>query len=565
MAELNLAQLHETVAAEVPDRECLVQGERRLTYREVTERTRRLAHYLGDQGLGVKTPRSALDNHESGQDHVALYMHNCPAYMESMLGCFKARAVPFNVNYRYVEEELLYLLRDAGATAMIFHAELAPMVARLREQLPQLRVWIQVSDASNTPLLPGAVAYEDALARSSAERPELEWSPDDLYILYTGGTTGMPKGVLWRQADVYMAALGGRNSRGVETPDLEKVRERARRTEARGGKRLLPPPPMMHGAAHWVAFHAFHTGATVVMQEEVHRYDPHEVLAVAERERVNGLLLVGDAFGRPLLDAMRRGKADGSPYALAALETITNSGAALSADVKRGLMEALPDTTIVDAIGSSESGQQGVAVSSGGEAQTGTFALSPSARVLSQDLDRVLQPDDDELGWLAQAGRVPLGYLGDADKTARTFPVIDGVRYSVPGDRARFSAEGAVEVLGRDSVTINSGGEKIFAEEVEAALKHHRDVYDVIVCGRPSERWGQEVCAIVQLRPGATPDAGALQGEAEKHLARYKLPKAFLFHDAIVRSPSGKPDYRWAGNLATSAQERLSSSRKSST
>jgi len=328
---------------------------------------------------------------------------------------------------------------------------------------------------------------------------------------------------------------------------MEKIRERVRRTLEDGEKRVLPPPPMMHGAAHWVAFHGFHTGATVVLQEQVHRFDAHEVLSVAERERVTGLLLVGDAFGRPLLDALRAGKASGEPYALTALEAITNSGAALSADVKRGLMEALPECLIVDAIGSSESGQQGVALSSGGQAQTGKFALTASARVLSESLDRVLSPADaGELGWLAQAGRVPLGYLGDADKTARTFPVVDGVRYSVPGDRARFGDDGEVEVLGRDSVTINSGGEKIFAEEVEAALKHHPDVYDVIVCGRPSERWGQEVCAIVQLRRGATQDEAALRGEAEKHLARYKLPKAFLFLDTIERSPSGKPDYRWA-------------------
>jgi fatty-acyl-CoA synthase len=287
-----------------------------------------------------------------------------------------------------------------------------------------------------------------------------------------------------------------------------------------------------------------------VLQEQVHRFDPHEVLAVAERERVDAISLVGDAFGRPLLDALQAGKPDGTPYRVPHLLAVTNGGAALSADLKRGLMAALPGAVIVDAIGSSESGQQGVALSSGGQAQTGTFALSPTARVLSEDLTRVLEPGDDELGWLAQAGRVPFGYLGDADKTARTFPVIDGVRYSVPGDRARLTA-GGVEVLGRDSVTINSGGEKIFAEEVEAALKHHPDVYDVIVCGRPSERWGQEVCAVVQLRSGATPDEAALRAEAEKHLARYKLPKAFIFRDAIVRSPSGKPDYRWAKALVT--------------
>jgi len=283
-----------------------------------------------------------------------------------------------------------------------------------------------------------------------------------------------------------------------------------------------------------------------VLQNEVHHFDPHDVLATCAREDVDGLLLVGDAFGRPLLDALRAGGPDGRPYRLPRLKVVTNSGAALAADVKRAWMEALPGVSIVDAIGSSESGQQGVNVSTEGDAQTGKFTLGPSARVLSSALDRVLAPGEDEIGWLAQAGRVPLGYLGDADKTRATFPVVDGVRYSVPGDRARITAGGEVEVLGRDSVTINSGGEKIFAEEVEAALKRHPDVYDVIVCGRASERWGQEVCAIVRLRDGAVADEAALLEEAGKHLARFKLPKAVLFRDVVVRSPSGKPDYRWA-------------------
>ncbi|MGD8862413.1 MAG: acyl-CoA synthetase [Myxococcales bacterium] len=541
MTELNLAHLHEAIAAAIPDRECIVHAGRSLTYGQVTDRTRRLARYLRSRGLGVHRERAELSNWESGQDHVALYMWNCPEYLEAMLGSFKTRAVPFNVNYRYVEEELRYLMDDAGARAVVYHARVAPMVARLREHRPQLQVLIQVPDDSGEPLLPGAVCYDDALDAGGEGPVDATPDPDDLYILYTGGTTGMPKGVLWRQADVYMAALGGRNRRGEETPSLATAVARAER----GGPRTLPPPPMMHGAAHWVAFHTFHAGGTVVIQDRVDHFDPRDVLQVAAREDVQGLLLVGDAFGRPLLEELRRGN-----HHLPCLKAITNSGAPLSADVKRGLMERLPGVMIVDAIGSSESGQQGVNVSADGEAQTGRFALSPSARVISEDMTRVLSAGegegDAELGWLAQQGRVPLGYLGDPDKTARTFPVIDGVRYSVPGDRARLAADGQVEVLGRDSVTINSGGEKIFAEEVEAALKRHPDVYDVLVAGRRSERWGQEVCAVVQLRTGAEPEPDALIREAKKHLAGFKLPKAIIFREHIQRSPSGKPDYRWA-------------------
>ncbi|MDH5672466.1 MAG: acyl-CoA synthetase [Myxococcales bacterium] len=536
MSELNLAQIHEAVATVVPERECIVHRSRRLSYAEVSERSRRLANVLRVNGLGLHTPRSELANHESGQDHVALYLYNGPEYLESMLGCFKARAVPFNVNYRYVEEELLYLLEDASARALIYHADFAEMVAELRREFPDLLL-IQVDDGKGTELLDGALDYEQALSQAGAEQPELEYSPDDLYILYTGGTTGMPKGVLWRQADVFVAALGGRNRKGEEVEELTALVERARREPTR----VLPPPPMMHGAAHWVAFHTFHSGGTVVIQDEVRRFDPEDVLKVVARERVEGLLLVGDAFGRPLIEALEQ-----SELELPSLRAVTNSGAPLSADLKQRWMRRIPGLMVVDAIGSSESGQQGVNVSAGGEAQTGKFALSHSARVLSADLSRVLGPGDDELGWLAQGGRVPLGYLGDAEKTARTFPVIDGVRYSVPGDRARLTTEGGVEVLGRDSVTINSGGEKIFAEEVEAALKLHPAVYDAIVCGRPSERWGQEVCAVIELRPGASAGADEIGAEASKHVARYKLPKAYFFRERIERSPSGKPDYRWA-------------------
>jgi fatty-acyl-CoA synthase len=464
-------------------------------------------------------------------------MHNCPEYLESMLGCMKARAVSFNVNYRYVEEELLHLLRDASSRAIVYHGIFAPMVERLRAQLPLLRLLIQVKDNSRAALLPGAVAYEAGLASHDPTGPRLPISPDDLYILYTGGTTGMPKGVLWRQADVFMAALGGRSARGEETAGLEKIRERV----LRGAQRVLPAPPMMHGAAHWVAFHTFHNGGTVVMQDEVQRFDAHEVLRVIERERVESLLLVGDAFGRPLLAALDEGRTNAT-----SLTTITNSGASLSTTIKLGLMARLPGVSIVDAVGSSESGQQGVNVSKGGSAGSGRFALTKHARVLSEDMTRVLHEGDTEIGWLAQQGRVPLGYLGDAEKTRRTFPVVGGVRHVVPGDRARLLSGGEVEVLGRDSVTINSGGEKIFAEEVEAALKQHTSVYDVLVCGRASERWGQEVCAVVQLCEGAHATQAELLVEAEKHVARYKLPKAFAFRDHIERSPSGKPDYRWA-------------------
>jgi acyl-CoA synthetase (AMP-forming)/AMP-acid ligase II len=311
--------------------------------------------------------------------------------------------------------------------------------------------------------------------------------------------------------------------------------------------RALPAPPFMHGAAHWNALSAWLAGGTVVIQDHPDRLDPHDVLDVVDRTQASSLLIVGDAFARPLVDALRTGRHDAS-----CLRHLLTGGAVLSAAVKEDLLGLLPDLRIVDVLGSSETGRQGVHTSDAARgAATGTFTRSPTAVVLSEDRRRVLAPGDPELGWLAQTGRMPRGYLGDPAKTARTFPEVDGVRYAVAGDRARVLADGSLELHGRDAATINTGGEKVFAEEVEQALKRHPAVFDAIVVGRPSERWGQEVVGVVQLRPdqpAATDDE--LRAAAAPHLARYKLPKAFVRVARVERSPSGKPDYRWAAEVA---------------
>jgi acyl-CoA synthetase (AMP-forming)/AMP-acid ligase II len=548
MVEYNLAQIHEAVAAAVPDRECIVWRDRRLTYAEVSDRTRRLANHLIGAGLGAHTERADLLGHESGQDHLACYLHNGNEYLEAMLGSYKARVAPFNVNYRYVAEELRYLLNDSGARAIVFHSAFADRVAEVLPDLPRLEVLLQVDDGSDTPLLPGAVWYEEALAAASAELPAVTWSPDDLYILYTGGTTGMPKGVLWRQADIFVGAMGGRSmATGGEWDDLEQVVEAARG----GGARLLPAPPFMHGAGHWLAFNTFTGGNTICIQDEVVGFDPDDVWRTIQRETCNILLIVGDAFGRPLVDQLEATGTGEGGYDLSSLLMVISGGAPLNSTLKDRFLAQLPTVMVMDAVGASETGSQMSHMSAAGQhASTGTFTPGPGAAIVSEDLSTVLEAGHAEVGWLAQKGRVPLGYLGDAEKTAKTFPVIDGVRYSVPGDRARLTAEGLIELFGRDSVTINSGGEKIFAEEVEQALAHHPDVYDVVVAGRPSERWGQEVVAIVQLRDGAAVDEAALLKEAETHIARYKLPKEFRFVPHIQRSPSGKADYRWAKEQA---------------
>jgi fatty-acyl-CoA synthase len=463
-----------------------------------------------------------------------------------MLGAYKARVAPFNVNYRYVAEELEYLLADADARAIVYHSTFAPTLAAVLDRLPHLTLLLQVGDGSGEALLPGARWYEDALSASSTQlAPELvaSWSPDDLYILYTGGTTGMPKGVLWRQADIFVGALGGRRLDDDEEWDsLEQLAEHARG----GGTRLLPGPPFMHGAAHWMAFNAFANGNTLVLSGVGDHLDPVDVLSLVEREAVEVLLIVGDAFGRPLVEEMERGD-----HRLSSLLVLISGGAALSPGIKERLLRAVPTMIVLDGLGASETGQQARQLTSAGQtASTGTFTPGPGACVLSATLDRVVSPGHEDLGWLAQAGRVPLGYLGDPDKTARTFPVVDGGRYSVPGDRARLRADGTLELVGRDSVTINSGGEKIFAEEVEQALLRHPSVADCVVAGRPSARWGSEVVALVQLVDGVQANDADLLEEAGRHIARYKLPKEIVRVERVQRSPSGKADYRWATDRA---------------
>lgn len=531
------------VAGAIPDRELIIQGDRRYTYRQVIERSNRLAAYLHAQGLGCHTERLALGGHEVGQDLLGLYAYNGNEFVEALLGSFEARVAPFNVNFRYVKSELQYLLADAGATALLYHAAFAPRVAEILPDLPQLRVLIQIADDSGNDLLEGAIDYEAALASVSPEPPTVQHCADDLYVLYTGGTTGMPKGVLWRQHDIFMTSFGGRNlMTGEPSSSLEEIVERA----ASGpGTKLMILPPLIHGAAQWSVMTAITTGQSVVFPTVVDHLDAEDVLRTIEREKVMVVTVVGDAMARPLVAAIEKGIAD-----VSSLAVVANGGALLTPYVKQRLIEALPNAVVVDGVGSSETGAQMHHMSTSGAVATGTFNAGPDTFVAAEDLTAILEPGHDGMGWLAQRGYVPLGYKGDAAKTAKTFPVIDGVRYAVPGDRARHGADGSIELLGRDSVTINSGGEKIFVEEVETAIASHPAVADVVVAGRPSERWGQEVVAVVALAPGASAESDELVAHAAQTLARYKLPKAIVFRPVIERSPSGKADYRWAREQA---------------
>jgi 3-oxocholest-4-en-26-oate---CoA ligase len=541
----NLSTVFSTVAAAVPEQVVLVWRDRRLTYAEMDARASGLAHLLVEHGLGAHADRGSLAGHESGQDHLGIYLHNGNEYLEAMIGAFRARVAPFNVNYRYVEEELVYLLTDARTKALVYHAEFAPTLAAIRDQLPDLELLIQVSDESGNALLPGAIDYEAAVATSAPAAGLPEPDGDDLYILYTGGTTGMPKGVLWRNDDIFVTSMGGTPFGTNEPhPSYDSIRQAA--LDANGGMKLLMIPPFMHGAAQWSTFHTITNGGTIVLPDEVRRLVPGDAIAIAEREKVVSIPVVGDAVALPLIEEVERGS-----YDLSGLAAFNNGGAPLTPGVRDRILETLPHIIVMDAAGASETGLQMSSLSlKGMEAGTATFNPVAATALVDDLFTRVLETGEGE-GWLAQRGRVPLGYLGDAAKTARTFPVIDGVRFSIPGDRAVINTEGQIVLLGRDGVTINSGGEKIFVEEVERALAAHPAVRDVVVVGRPSERWGSEPVAVVQLEDGADATDEELVAEAEKHIARYKVPKAIIRVSSVQRSPSGKADYRWAKAQAT--------------
>lgn len=541
-----IGDINEAIADLVPEREAIVSDHARLTWQDLRLRSRRLGNLIHSAGLGCQRERTELQPWESGQDHVALYLYNGHEYLESMIGAYKARAVPFNVNYRYVEDELLYLFRDSAAKAVIYHASFAPRLAKVLSRLPPMRLLLQVDDGSGEPLLPGALDYEAALADASDERVPVQASGDDLYIVYTGGTTGMPKGVLWRQHDIFYGAMGGRVPGSPAVTDLDDLLSRVPFGEM---MRMLPSPPFMHGAGHWTAFINLHAGGTVVLPSNTRKLDPHDIWTTVEKERVLSVSIVGDAFARPLIDQLRT-----RSYDLSNLRVVGSGGAVLSPGNKRELIDLLPGIMIFDGFGASETGAQGATVTSAGADVPPAFRMDEHTCVLDEDLNGPLPPGSREMGWLARSGHVPLGYLNDEAKTRRTYPTIDGVRYAIPGDRATVEQDGSIRVLGRDSVCINTGGEKVFAEEVETALKKHPSVYDAVVTGTPNPRWGQQITAVVALRPGATTSADELREAAATELARYKLPRDIVFVETVVRAPSGKPDYRWARDTAV---ERL--------
>ena len=532
--EWSLPAAIDAATSAVGDREMLVWKSVRRSFAEVQERTQRLAAFFRDSGLGVHRERPELARWECGQSPVAVVLSNCPEYLETMIGAYRARAVPFNVNHHYHPDEVAALLDQVGTEAIVYHRRLGPLLAAAVSG----RVLVDVNDGSGTPPLAGSVTFEDAISGAERFGDLPEPSADDLYLVCTGGTTGRPKGVLWRQGDIYVASMGGAEGATVATITAATA----------GPKRIwFPAPPLMHAAAQWTTFASLHHGGTVVLHDDAGPFSARAILETAAREDVTLLTIVGDAYARPIVDELQAGS-----HSLPTLQQLATGGAMTSAHLKRELHELLPHVMIVDGYGASETGGMALDVSSR-NAKAHRFRGGPDACVLSADRSRLLEPGDDEIGWVARVGRVPLGYLNDREQTERTFPIVDGRRRAVPGDRARLDADGSIELLGRDSTVVNSGGEKVFVEEVEEAIRRHPNVADAVVVGRPSDRFGEEVVAVVQPRTGTTVTPAEIRDFAATTVARFKAPRALVIVDRVARHPSGKADYRSAREAARNA------------
>jgi acyl-CoA synthetase (AMP-forming)/AMP-acid ligase II len=511
-----LADLFEAVVDAVPDREAVACGGRRLSYRQLDERANRLSHALARRGV------------RAGQ-HVGLWLHNETEYLEAMLAAFKLRAVPINVNWRYVDGELVHLLGDADVVAVVHEQQFGDRLEGVRAQLPALGFGLARGDE-----------YETALAAESPGRDFGSRSSDDLYVIYTGGTTGAPKGVMWRHEDLLFGAL-----EGVLTAEpLATPGDIAARARAGAWARCLPASPFMHGTAHWMALVTLFHGGTVVVGPDT-GLAPERLWQLVADETVSFFVIVGDAFARPLVDALERhpGRWD-----LSCVRYLLSAGAILSPPVKEALVRHLPGAQVIDGFGASETGSQGAMVGAGdGSSPHPRFRLNSDTLVVDEDMRPVASGT---VGRLARRGHVPLGYYNDPERTAITFPVVDGVRWAVPGDMAVPEGDGTVSLLGRGSVCVNTGGEKVYAEEVEATLKSHPAVYDAVVVGVPDETWGERVAVVVQPRPGPVPSLEDLADHCRHRLAGYKVPRHLVVVDAVRRAPSGKPDYVWARRVA---------------
>lgn len=531
----HFASAWEIVADRVPQRPAIIAGQVHRTWGEYDQRAARLAAVFTEHGLGPDSK-------------VGMYLHNTAEYLEAQYGVFKIRGCPINVNYRYKADELIYLLDNADVEAVVYQASYAMRIWEIRKRLPKVKLFLQVDDGTEA-LLDGALDFEKAIARS-APMPRIERDPSDVYMLYTGGTTGMPKGVMYPGGEFcgYFVAMGARG-RGLEPPtSLAELPAYLDRIEA--PPVCLPGCPLMHGTGMWLgAMTPLLSGGTVVLMPKL-GFDPDLMFGLVEEHRVTDLVIVGDAFARPMLAALDAAKARGNPYDLSSLKQIMSSGVMWSAETKQGLLRH-HDMILADVMGSTEGGMGSSITTRESTTKTAKFTLNEGVKVFTDD-GRLVEAGSGEIGKVATSGFVPLGYYKDPEKSAQTFREIDGVRYSFPGDYATVEADGTITLLGRGSACLNTGGEKVFPEEVEEAVKRHPAVADCLVVGVPDERFGERVVAVASVS-ALDCDETALIEFTKDHLAGYKVPRQVVLVDQVQRAPNGKADYKWAKRIALAA------------
>ena len=534
----HFATAWERIADTIPEQPAIICGSQTRTWREYDDRAARFASVLEHVGLGPGAK-------------VGIYLHNCNEYLEAQYGIFKIRGCPINVNYRYKADELVYLLDNADAEAVVYQACYAMRIWEIRERLPNVKLWVQVDDGTEA-LLHDAVDFERSL-RDQPPAPRVERAMDDLYMLYTGGTTGLPKGVMYNNGEFCMAMCMGYVARGLDAPmSVDELPDRVTRLAAAGAvPRSVVGCPLMHGTGMWLGtFIPLLLGGSVVTSSKL-RFDPDLMWSLVGQHRATSIVIVGDAFARPMLASLNAARDAGHPFDLTSLSQITSSGVMWSAEVKQGLLEH-HDMELVDTMGSTEGGMGSSVTSREVSPQTARFELSDGVKVFGED-GQELQPGDEAIGRVATSGLVPIGYYKDPLKSAETFREIGGVRYSFPGDYARVEADGAITLLGRGSACINTAGEKVFPEEVEEVVKRFEPVLDCLVVGVPDERFGERVVAVTSVRESAERAEQEVIEYARQQLAGYKVPKHVLFVDEVRRAPNGKPDYKWARRTAETA------------
>ena len=532
--EMQFATIWETISDHIPDDPALICDKNVKTWKEYEERAARLAFFLNEKSIG-------------NDSKIGLYLHNSNEYLEAQFATFKVEGVPINVNYRYVEEELIYLLDNSDSEVVFFQSAYAERIKKIADKLPKIKAYIQVGgenslDINNCYLYEEIISENPPLARKTR-------SEDNIYMLYTGGTTGMPKGVMYKQGGFMNSLLKTALAMGFDVPEshLDIPSTVSELSSKNMLSKTIVACPLMHGTGMWLgALVPFFSGGSCVTIPQL-GFDPELLLKKVQEQKINNIVIVGDAFARPILDSLNKAKDKGDPYDLSSLRSIISSGVMWSAEVKEGLLEHA-DITLIDAMGSSEGGMGSAVSSRENPVKTAKFSINPGVIVISDDGEEV-EPGSKTMGKLGTSGLVPEGYYKDPKKSAETFKEYKGIRYSFPGDYATVDADGTIKLLGRGSNCINTAGEKVYPEEVEEALKRHSNVYDSLVVGVEDKKFGQKVVAVVSSDLPSL-EAAELINFTREHLSGYKLPKEIIFVDEVQRAPNGKANYKWAKETA---------------